>query len=109
MITLAPLLLASLVPQGPGATPFRVDEVSNGFGALLPHRIAVPDANGNPTAVVVPITSLDVLVENVTPQNGVLPNAGFPASAQLPNGQPGNHFLAVHFSDRVDLTSVLDP
>lgn len=110
MIALAHLLAAALVPQaGPAQSAFRVEEVTHGFDTLLPHRIAVPDASGNPTAVVVPINSLDDLVENVTPQNGVLPSAGWPLFAQLPNNLPGNHFLAAHFSRPIDLTTVLDP
>ncbi len=86
----------------------RLRRVGNGFGPLLPHRIHLLDGAGNPTQTVVEIRTLDVLVQNATPANPVLPNAGFPSAALLPNGSAGNHYLVASFTGAIDVDTVLD-
>src|SRR5262245_47174559 len=46
---------------GSGSTSFRIDEVSNGFGRLLPYQIAQRNAAGLPTSRILDITSFSVL------------------------------------------------
>lgn len=92
--TLLALAAGSLAaPPTPAAGEFALREVWSGFGSLLPHRIALPDGNGFPTAQVVPILQLDDLIDNVTPHNGVLPAARWSPNALLPNGLPGDPLL----------------
>jgi len=112
--TLSPLALlaALLLPSAPGARApqrFGVDVASNGFGLLLPHRVRELDAAGDPTAKVLRIRRTSDLFANVTPTNPVLPNATWPATALLPNGTDGNHFVFVRFTESLQLSSVLQP
>ena len=84
-------------------------EASNGFGKLLPHEIAVADPNGLPTGTTIEITSVDDLLLNLTPTNPILPVTQWPVAGILPNHTPGNHFVYVRFSQRLDVDSVLNP
>jgi len=80
--------------------------VSGGFGRILPHRVAVPDANGLPTAVVVEIRSFAELA-NVRATNPILPTASWPTGALLPSNVPGNHFVMARFDQPLDVDSIL--
>ena len=91
-----------------GAGVLDLLEVWTNPGDLLPHRIAVPDMAGDPTGTIVEVRDLSDLINNVTPQNGVLPTPNWPPSAVLPNGLPGNHFVAVTFSGPLDVDSILE-
>jgi hypothetical protein len=82
-------------------------EVSNGFGRMLPYQIPVRNAQGNPTARVIEITSYADLVANVTPANPVLSPTEWPTTAVLPNSASGNHFIYARFSQDIDVESVL--
>ncbi|MEQ1892286.1 MAG: hypothetical protein ABL998_07070 [Planctomycetota bacterium] len=92
---------------GGGSSQFTIAEVSNGFGRMLPHQIAVRDSVGNPTARVIEITKLSDLTANVTAANPVKPPTEWPTGPQLPNGGSGNHFFFARFSQELDLLSVL--
>lgn len=87
--------------------------VENGFGPpILPHRIAKPDSNGNPTNQVVEIRNLYQLVNNKPSLvNPILPVAQWPAAAILPNQQPGNHYVLIRFGSKFipNVKSILDP
>ena len=107
------LIVSSAVTTAQSATRARgpdpalhLVQVSNGFGPLLPHRVPVPDANGQPTAEVIEIRSLADLA-NVRPTNPILPVAGWPTAALLPSAQSGNHFVLVRFDRALDAASVL--
>src|SRR6185503_8140035 len=95
--------------SGGGPSQFRIEEVSNGFGRLLPHQIAQRDSEGQPTTRVIEITKLADLVDNVTQANPVRPPTEWPEVAVLPGNVPGNHILYVRFSQEIDIDSVLDP
>ncbi len=88
--------------------PMGIAEASHGFGPLLPYR-TFQVVNGQVTPTVVAIRSLSDLVNNVRPDNPVLPVNQFPAAAILPNGEAGNHYIAVRFTRPIDPLSVLDP
>ena len=90
------------------AAGMHLDEVTNGFRPLLPHRIHALDGSGNPTNLVIEIRQLDDLIDNATAQNPVLPLPSWPVGAVLPSGAAGNHFLVVRFDSPLDLDSVLD-
>jgi len=91
-----------------GSTQFTLVEASNGFGRMLPYQIPIRDVNGNPTARVIEIDSIDDLQDNVTLLNPVLAPTEWPTGAILPDSSPGNHFIYVRFSQEVDITSVLN-
>ena len=95
---------------GSGSSQFVIDEVSNGFGRLLPYQIAQRNAAGQPTTRILDITSLAVLQANLTAANPIRPPTQWPVAAILPgtNNQPGNHFLYVRFSQQIQVDSVLD-
>jgi hypothetical protein len=92
---------------GGGESQFTIVEASNGFGRLLPHQIAIKDAQGMPTNRVIEITRLDQLVENATSSNPIKPPTEWPTTAVLPDNQPGNHFFYVRFSQEIEIDSVL--
>ena len=100
---------------GGGTSTFRIEEVSNGFGRLLPYEIALRDSEGNPTGRVIEITSVDDLVANVTQANPIRPPTEWPVdtngqgNAVLPSNVPGNHFVYARFSQDIDIDSVLNP
>lgn len=84
-------------------------EASNGFGLMLPHLTFKLDANGQPTTELLAIRTLDDLKNNVTTTNPVRAVTEWPIDAKLPNGDAGNHFIYVEFTQPIDLDSVLDP
>lgn len=86
--------------------------VTNGFGDVLPYRIRKVDPSTTFPAQpeeTLQITSKQILIDNVTTNNPVLPPAQFETSAVLPSNLPGNHFFAVTFTRPVDIDSVMDP
>ncbi len=83
-------------------------EVSNGFGRLLPHQVAEPDEDGNPTGQIRSIRSLSDLLETVSVSNPILPTTQWPNATILPSGRPGNHFIYVRFSQGIEIDSVID-
>ncbi|QDV09525.1 hypothetical protein Poly30_50830 [Planctomycetes bacterium Poly30] len=91
---------------GPGTgnppTELLLNEVSNGFGQLLPHRVLRPG-----TADVVAIRSLADIRENVFRGNPILPTVTFPTAAITPDGTAGNHYLYASFSEAIDPLDVL--
>ena len=93
--------------SAPVARGMRIERAGHGFGQLLPYRIAVPDANGFPTAEVVDIRG-DAELAHVRQFNPVLPTAELPVQPLLPDASQGNHFFYVRFSQELDLSSVLD-
>jgi hypothetical protein len=105
----APLTLAA-AQSGPksraGNAPLHLLEASNGFGALLPHRTTVPDAQGQPTAQIVEIRSFEDLL-NLRPANPILPPPIWPTQTVLPSNFPGNHFVLVRFDQPLDVNSIL--
>ena len=86
---------------------FRVTQVSTGLGQIYPYRIRQVDSFGNPTNTIVNIDSDTVLKTNVNANNDVLPVASFDTTATLPNGQPGNQFLMMRFSHKLQIGSIL--
>lgn len=98
-------------PNATGAT-LRIEEVTNGFGRLLPHVVhAVDPVTGAvSSSQLVEIRSFEDLLANPpSSQNPVLPPSTWPATAINPAGNLGNHFVAVRFSRSLLTTSVLDP
>ena len=91
---------------GAGAT-MDIFEASNGFGRMLPHEAFKADGNGQPTSQVVSIRTMDDLIANVGPGNPVFPPPQWPETAILPDGQDGNHFLYIKFTQKLDVDSVL--
>jgi len=95
-------------PSGPGAsagTQMRLTEVSNGFGRLLPHTTL----RAGSTTEVVDLNTIDDILANVTTTNPVLPTPTFEATAILPSGEDGNHFISASFTRPLDVLSILDP
>jgi hypothetical protein len=90
-----------------GVSGFTIIEVSNGFGKLLPHRIPIKDAAGLPTSNVIEITTYADLANNVTLTNPILPPVQWKPTAELPNAEPGNHFIYAHFSAPLLVDSIL--
>lgn len=86
---------------------FKVTSISTGRGTIYPYRIREADVFGNPTSDVLNIESEQTLESNVTGNNGVLPVATFTTTAELPNGDPGNHFIHFAFSHKLDVDSIL--
>lgn len=93
-----------------GATPaaMRVEEISNGFGQLIPHRIRELGSDGQPTQQIVSVRSFDDLVANLTSQNLLLPVTQFEETELLPSGVPGNHFMYARFTQPIDMMTILD-
>lgn len=102
-----PTLASSTLPPIPGVD-FEILTVSNGFGALLPHRIAELDNNGFPTANIIEVREVEDLLANLTASNEVLPTVVWPTFSVLPTGQAGNHYVYVAFNEAIDIDSVLD-
>jgi hypothetical protein len=107
--------LAALVASCSGGSPgdrdnrgdFKVTSISTGQGLIYPYRIRAADSFGNPTTNILLVESGDTLKANVTGNNGVLPVATFSNTAELPNGDPGNHFIHFTFSHKLDVDSIL--
>ncbi len=83
-------------------------EVSNGFGKLLPHEIAVADQNGMPSGTTLEIIKIEDLLLNLTPTNPILPVTEWPETEILPSNLAGNHFIYARFSQNIDVNSVLN-
>jgi DNA-binding beta-propeller fold protein YncE len=94
---------------GGSASQMELIEVSNGFGLMLPHQVFKADASGNPTQELVAIRAQKDLIDNVTLSNPVLPVTEWPLGASLPNGDFGNHFIYIEFTQPIQIESVLDP
>ncbi|MEM7205310.1 MAG: hypothetical protein AAF628_33955 [Planctomycetota bacterium] len=87
--------------------PFTVSLISTGLGQIFPYRIRQADAFGNPTATVLNIEDISTLQANSSGNNGVLPVAAFPTTATLPDGSPGNQFMLLRFSHKLEVESIL--
>jgi hypothetical protein len=83
-------------------------ETSNGFGRLLPYRVYEADQQGLPTSVLIEITRVSDIIENVTLTNPILAPVEWPTQAVLPNWDAGNHFIYTRFRQPVGVDSVLD-
>ncbi len=94
---------------GGSAAQMELVEVSHGFGLLLPHQVFVADPSGNPTQELLALRKQSDLVNNVTLANPILPVTEWPVTPSLPNGDSGNHYVYVEFTQPIDVTSVLDP
>jgi lactonase family protein with 7-bladed beta-propeller len=96
--------------SGTGGNKAKLDliSMSNGFGLMVPHQIYKPDALGNPTQELIAIRNTDDLVNNLRPANPILPVTEWPVDTSLPNGEQGNHFVYLEFSQELDVNSVLD-
>lgn len=86
---------------------FKVTLVSTGQGQVFPYRIQAVDSRGIPTGTILNIETTEQLQTNAVQGNGVLPVAAFPEGTELPDGSPGNHFLHIRFSHKLDLRSIL--
>ena len=82
-------------------------QISHGFGILVPHQTFRADSQGNPTPEVIAITKTNDLAENVSSLNPIFNPTSLPATAVLPDGSPGNHFLFAEFTQDLDVDSVL--
>lgn len=99
---------ASSESGGGSAALMTLDEMSNGFGRLVPHTIVQLDASGNPTAQVVQIRTQQDLINNLRASNPVLPPIQCEETAVLPSGAPGNQFIYVRFTQDIDIDTVLE-
>ncbi|HUR28930.1 MAG TPA: hypothetical protein VM509_12140, partial [Planctomycetota bacterium] len=82
-------------------------QMSNGFGIMVPYQVHKPDALGNPTSEIISIRSLADLQNNVRSSNPIVAATELPATAMLPNGDPGNQFVFLEFSAPLDIDTVL--
>jgi len=106
VVLVSPLAAQGRAEARAGDPPLELLAVQNGFGQLLPHRVAIPDAAGLPTSTIIDIrTQADLL--NLRPTNPVLPTSAWPAAAVLPSALPGNHFVVALFDQPLDVDSVL--
>jgi len=87
----------------------RLQDVSNGFGQLIPHTVQRLDSLGNPTQQVVSILSQQDIINYVSAGNPILPVPQFNSAAILPSGAVGNHFLVARFTRDLDLNTIFDP
>src|SRR5712671_5201404 len=111
-LSFAAVLVAGCGGHGGGGDPqnrgaFQLTSISTGRGAVFPYRIRAVDSFGQPTTNVVNIDSDQVLKSNANGNNGVLPVATLATTSDLPNGNPGNHFLQFTFSHLLDPRSIL--
>lgn len=86
---------------------FKVTLISTGSGQIFPYRVRRVDSFGNPTDTIVNVEDEATLRNNVTSTNGLLPMAAFSTTTTLPNGSPGNHFVLLRFSHKLDINSIL--
>ncbi len=95
--------------SGGSAGAMDVQEVSHGFGQLLPHRVFELAPDGTPTPTVIAIRNQADLVNNVRDTNPIFANTEWPTGAILPNtaNLPGNHFVYVRFTQAIDFDSVI--
>ncbi len=92
--------------SGSGAI-LRLQEVSNGFGQLIPHRVRELGPSGTPTGQVIAIDSIEDLAQHVRRSNPILAVPQFPTDALLPSGAPGNHYMFARFTQPISIPSVL--
>lgn len=78
---------------------FQLDTVSNGFGRQLPY-VGLMDTPSGPEEL--ELRSLADFTALFDAGGSVLPTAGFPTNAVLPDGRPGNQFFLAQFTDAVD-------
>ncbi len=101
--------VTSSAPSGTtAASAMRLEQVSHGFGLLLPHQTFRLDGGGNPTAEVIPLRTLLEMDSHVTSTNPIFPAIQWPVQAVLPNGEAGNHFIYAEFNSPIDVDSVLN-
>ena len=90
-----------------------LDEMSNGFGQLVPYTVNRLGENGQPTPDIVSIRTREDMTNNLRLEGGVdnqlRPVPQWPETAILPSGAPGNHFIYVTFRQPLDLSTVLTP
>lgn len=86
----------------------RIQEVSHGFGLMLPHQAFQLDAIGQPTTNIIALRSIEDMEANVSGINPILPTTQWPTSAILPNGEAGNHYIYAEFNSAIDIDSVLN-
>ena len=86
---------------------FKVNLISTGLSQVYPYRVREVDSFGNPTSVVRNVEGVDDLQAHVNANNGVLPIGTFATTATLPDGNAGNHFFLLRFSNKVAIDSVL--
>jgi hypothetical protein len=89
--------------SGSGAV-LRLNEVSTGFGQILPHTVRRPGTNE-----LISIRSLADIAENVMRGNGIEPTPTFPTEAVEPDFTPGNHYIYANFTQVIDPLDVLNP
>ena len=94
---------------GPTPTEMDLDQISNGFGQLVPHRIRQLDENEQPTSQIISIRNYEDMTANLRGNNTILPVTQWSLTATLPDGSPGNHFIFARFKRPLDIASVLDP
>lgn len=85
-----------------------IQEVSHGFGLLLPHQAFKLGAGGNPTAEIVPLRTIADMQANLSLTNPILPTTQWPLNAVLPNGDQGNHYLYAQFNSPLDRDTFLN-
>ncbi|MEX1026074.1 MAG: beta-propeller fold lactonase family protein [Planctomycetota bacterium] len=93
-----------------GGSQMTLEEVSNGFGRLLPHTTHELDSNGQPNPQsLIELRTVAQIFQHVRLNNPVLPVTQWPTTAQLPDGSPGNQFVYARFRRTLDVDSVFDP
>lgn len=91
--------------SGPTALTFL--SAGNGFGEILPHRAALPDAFNQFTGPPVTLRSVSDVTEAAGQALQLLPAEPFEPLAVLPNGAVGNHYFSAQFSGRIDPSALL--
>ena len=110
-LLLLPAACGGITSSSSGSTApstMQIEEVSHGFGFVLPHRAFALDATGTPTSNVVTLRSVDEMAANVTATNPIFPVPQWPETAILPNGEEGNHYIYAMFNSPIDIDSVLN-
>ncbi|MFT5051616.1 MAG: hypothetical protein ACI8QZ_003035 [Chlamydiales bacterium] len=94
-------------------TNMTLDEMSNGFGQLVPYTVNRLGDNGQPTPDIVSIRTREDMTDNLRFEGGVdnqlRPVPQWPETSILPSGAPGNHFVYVTFRQPLDISTVLSP
>ena len=80
----------------------RLNEVSNGFGRILPHVVYRAGTNE-----LVSIRSLADITNFVERGNPIEPSPSFPVEAIEPDNSSGNHYIYANFTQPIDPASVL--
>lgn len=86
----------------------RLNEVGNGFGQLLPHRVPEISDAGVLTGQIISIRSLSDITTYVRRSNRIIPSDTFREGAIEPDGTPGNHFIFANFTQPIDPATVLN-